>query len=620
MIIRDLMSVSKKQHAATRLAVPLIIGLFVLIIPWTVANELPKQLAVNTTDTPVADVSADLFDSSNPPALPNPPPASPSQNVTINLINRLVQRGVLTQADAAELIKQAEEDAATAKAQAESAHEPAASDDAVHVTYVPETVRAQIRDELKQDVLAQARDENWAAPRTLPEWVSRYKFFGDVRMRYEGDYYPDGNDNTGAFPNFNAINTGSPFDISGTQFSPQYNVDQERQRLRLRARFGAEVDLGDDFTSGFRIVTGENNSPVTTNQSMGLASQGQGGNFSKYALWLDRAFIKYELGDVPNKNLKLTFGRFDNPFFSTDVIWDDDLGFDGLALQARYEVHEGVTPFLNGGFFPVFNTDLNFSSNQPTKFESDDKWLFGAQAGVDWKIKDDINAKFAVAIYNFENINGRLSTPYTPLTPQDAGDTDNSRPSFAQKGNTYMALRDIIPSALNNFGTSYQYQYFGLASPYQNLVYTGRIDLNHYEPCQVSIIGEYVKNLAFDHADINSKAVNNRGPNTELGVGDFDGGDEAWMLNLQLGKSAFEKRGDWNAFVGYRYIESDAVVDGFNDSDFGGGGTNMKGYTIGTSLALSPKVRIGLRWMSATQIAGPPLKSDVFQFDLNAKF
>ena len=78
--------------------------------------------------------------------------------------------------------------------------------------------------------------------------------------------------------------------------------------------------------------------------------------------------------------------------------------------------------------------------------------------------------------------------------------------------------------------------------------------------------------------------------------------------------------GFWRAFVGYRYFESDAVLFFFNDSDFGLGGTNMKGYTIGAALALSPKVRVGLRWMSATQIAGPPLKSDVVQFDLNAKF
>ena len=56
--------------------------------------------------------------------------------------------------------------------------------------------------------------------------------FGDVRGRYEGIYYADNNDNTGAFPNFNAINTGSPFDVTGSVFSPQNNVDRDRQRER----------------------------------------------------------------------------------------------------------------------------------------------------------------------------------------------------------------------------------------------------------------------------------------------------------------------------------------------------------------------------------------------------
>ena len=102
--------------------------------------------------------------------------------------------------------------------------------------------------------------------------------------------FRSGNDNTGAFPNFNAINTGPPFDITGTTFSPQLNVDQDRARLRLRLRFGAAADLGDNFTAGLRIATGENNSPVTTNQSLGVANNAQGGNFSKYAIWLDRGF------------------------------------------------------------------------------------------------------------------------------------------------------------------------------------------------------------------------------------------------------------------------------------------------------------------------------------------
>ncbi|MEA3207036.1 MAG: hypothetical protein QOE70_93 [Chthoniobacter sp.] len=600
------------------------------------ANEAPpaSELAASAALFAKNDAAAQL----SAPAGP-----TPTGNVVINLINRLVDRGVLPKEDAVDLIRQAEADAAQAHAQAETtagnvaqvaalaqaaaqaaadASAAPAGDDAVRVTYIPEVVKAQMREQIKAEVMADARAQSWAAPHTFPEWVSRVRVFGDIRGRYEGINYPGGNDNTGSFPNFNAINTGSPFDTSGTVFSPQLNVDQNRQRLRLRARLGVDVDLRDHFSAGIRIATGENNSPVSTNQSLGLASQGQGGNFSKYALWLDRAFIKYEAGGQPGKNLALTVGRFDNPFFSaSEIVWDDDLGFDGGALQARYEVARGITPFLNGGAFAVFNTDLNFSTNRPAKFESTDKWLYGVQFGTDLKPHRTLGLKVAGAYYYFDSVEGQLSDPFTPLNAQDQGNTDNTRPSFAQKGNTYMALRNIVPNALNNFGTSNQFQYFGLATPFQELVLNGKLDYNGFEPVQITFSGEYAKNLAFDRADTNLKAVNNRGPNGVDGtLGKFDGGDTAWIGGVKVGSGAFQKRWDWALGVNYRYVESDAVVDGFTDSDFGLGGTNLKGYSLFGSVALSPAVSLGARWMSANEVAGPPLKNDILQIDLSGKF
>jgi hypothetical protein len=576
---------------------------------------------------------------------PTQPRPTPSQSVTINLINRMVARGLLPKEDADELIKQAEADAAEARAQAaaeqaaaiqqavaqavaamraEQAFDPVAAlgaEDAVRVTYIPEVVKAQLRDEIRQDVMSQARQQKWAVPNQFPEWTSRIKLFGDVRIRGEGTFFPSGNDNTGAFPNFNAINTGPPFDISGTVFSPQLNVDQDRQRLRLRLRFGLEADLGYGFSAGLRIATGENNSPTSTNQSLGAAGTShQGGQFSKYAIWLDRGFLKYEVGGQPGKNLALTLGRFDNPFFSTEIIWDDDIGFDGVGLQARYEILKGFTPFVAGGAYPVYNTDFNFASNQPAKFESNDKWLYAAQLGFDWKISKEVQLKLAAAYYDFEDIEGKLSDPFVPLTASDAGNTDTSRPSFAQKGNTYRAIRNIIPTVDNDFGTSRQFQYFGLASEFRDLAFTGRLDLNYFEPVQISLLGEYIKNLAWDDTEINAVAVNNRGSRSALGVGRYEGGDTAWIAGIRVGKMKFEKAWDWTLGINYRHVESDSVVDGFNDSDFGGGGTNLEGYTLFGSVALSPNVAFGMRWMSANELAGPPLKTDVLQIEFNGKF
>ncbi len=609
------------------------------------ADILPLPAAGGESSPDVLRLLAQADASASPtPALVPPPlgdasaPAgkrSPSENVVINLINRLVEKGVLTKEDATALMQQAEQDAVAARIQAQADAGAAAqqalaargvgnpaprpSADAVRVTYVPEFVKRQIRDDLRRDVMAQARDENWASPRALPGWVTRWKLFGDLRVRYEGSFYPSGNDNTGAFPNFNAINTGAPFDTRGSQFSPQYNTDQDRTRFRLRARVGAEVDVGDNFTAGLRIGTGENNSPVTQNQTLGGANQGQGGNFSKYAIWLDRAFLKYQFTGQPTADVVLTAGRMDNPFFGTPMIWADDIGFDGVAAQGHYTV--GTARFFGTvGAFPVFNTDLNFSSNRPAKFPSSDKYLYAAQFGVDWKPHRDVQAKVAAAYYHFDKIEGRLSTPYTPLTSADAGDTDNTRPSFAQRGNTYRALRDIVPTVDNNFGTTNQFQYFGLATPFRELALTARIDYNRYEPIQVSLLGEYARNLAFDKGAIDSVAVNNRGAGSTGSPGAFTGGNNAWFAAVRVGTAKFEKRWDWNASLGYRYVESDALVDAFVDSDFGGGGTNLKGFTASAAVALSPRVSLSLRWFSANSISGPRYNNDIIQFDLNAKF
>ncbi len=633
------------------------------------ANEalLIAQNSASAATSPAPQGSQPETKSESVGSVSAQPKPTPSQNVTINLIHRLVERGVLTKADADELIKQAEQDAATAREMAIKQNKsqpapenelasqyfaeptpiprsasrtaappssppepnpPAEGEDAVTVSYVPEVVKEQLREEIRQEVMEQARNENWANPRTFPPWVLRLTPFMDLRVRYEGIFFPEGNDNTGAFPNFNAINTGAPFDITGTTFSPQLNVDQDRQRARIRARFGAQMDLEEGFTMGLRIATGETNTPTSTNQTFGVANAAQGGNFSKYAIWLDRAFVKYELWGQTSRDFIAEVGRFDNPYFTvSELMWDEDLGWDGFALSGKYRLPLDspvtVTPFASAGIFPIFNTELNFSSIRPDKFSSEDKFLYGGQLGTSLRLGKDFTAKIAGAFYHFYNIEGKFSDPCLILTTSDQCNTDDSRPSFAQKGNTYMMLRNIIPTIDNGFGTTKQFQYFGLATPFRVVDATGSLDFGHFDPVHITLFGQWIENVAFDWEDINRVGVNNRGPspNPFLGTpGRFDGGNIGWIAGLKVGHPALQHRWDWALGVNYRYIESDATVDAFNDSDFGLGGTNLKGYTVFGALALSPRIALALRWMSADEIGGPPFSNDTVQFDFNAKF
>ncbi|ABD88534.1 conserved hypothetical protein [Rhodopseudomonas palustris BisB18] len=574
--------------------------------------------------------------------------AAPSSNATINLINLLVKQGVLTEEQSVALIKQADDEAYVARQavrdaaiKADGAEKAAATATSAvsppgtkRVVYVPEIVKKQLREDIKREVMEKAERENWASPGRYPEWAQRIRFYGDVRVRGEGDIYPKGNAGQWAV-NYNAINTGSPYNTLGVganynpYFWPTYNTDQDRTRARLRARLGMEADLFDGFKAGFRIATGDSGSPVSFNQTLG----GSGGNFSKYGVWLDRAFIKYSLWN----DFTFQAGRFDNPFFNaTDLVFHRDLGFDGVAVQARYDAWSDITPFAAAGAFPIFNTDLNVGSNfdfanydaLPSKSRSNDKWMFGGQVGGDVRLVPDIDFRFGAAYYDFTNVQGRLSSPCYVFGSIDVCDTDLTRPSFAQKGNTYMQLRDIIyylDSSGNQYGT---YQYFGLASAFRNVVLSGRLDLGQFHPVHVVLDGEYVRNVAWDKDDIAAKVLANPLPtaatsgctSTTSCNAVYTGGNQGWLARMTVGYRELRQFGDWNAHVGYKWLESDAVIDAFADSDFGLGGTNLKGYFLGGNLALGPNVWASARWLSANQVAGAPYAVDIFQLDLNARF
>ena len=63
----------------------------------------------------------------------------------------------------------------------------------VRVQYVPEAVKRDIKEQVKQDVLAQARVERWGQPGALPEWTDRLRFEGDLRARFQIENFAPGN-------------------------------------------------------------------------------------------------------------------------------------------------------------------------------------------------------------------------------------------------------------------------------------------------------------------------------------------------------------------------------------------------------------------------------------------
>lgn len=517
---------------------------------------------------------------------------------------------------------QASADGAEAAAQGAGSSAAAAPTDVRSVAYVPEVVKAQLREDLKQQVLKQAVEERWASPNAIPSWTQRFALNADARLRWEMVFFKPGNANTGQFPDFNAINSGSPFDVTGADFANDrnLNVDQNRRRPRVRARLGVDGDVGQGFSIVFRIASGDGSTPVSTNQTLG----GSAGDFSKYQLWLDRAALRYEPVRGAPARVLLEGGRFENPFFRTELTWADDVNFDGFALQARIPAAK-VQLFFNAGAFPYFITGLHYPAEREQKFRSFDKWLLAGQLGVEWSRPEVFSLKLGAAYYYFDRIEGRQSSPWCDTHLKGFScDTDATRPPFAQNGNTYKPLRTPSDLALSQEAAGApEYQYFGLASLFREVVLTGRFDLRAAPEWMLSVDAEAVRNLGFSKSRIGDlRLANNRAPcdDPDYQKCTYAGGNMGFLARIAVGSPVMVKRWSWSASVAYRYLQSDALVDAFTDSDFGLGGTNLKGVTVRGALALADNVVASLRWMSADAIVGPPYGVDLLHIDVSARY
>ncbi|UQI28678.1 MULTISPECIES: putative porin [Pseudomonas] len=536
---------------------------------------------------------------------------APSENATINLIRLLVQQGVLKQDQADGLIAQAEREAVQARQAATAvATAPAGAPGDVRVQYVPNIVREQIRDQVKAEVMATAKQENWAQPNTFPDWVSRISFDGDIRLRDESRYYSGTNSNE--IVDFARLNDKGPYDVnpnSSSSLPPLLNTREDRENLfRLRARLGMKAVIAPQWTAGIRIGTGSDNNPVSTTQTLG-------GGFGKKDIWLDQGYLTWK----PSDELTLTGGRFANPFFSTDLLYSGDLNFDGVAANFNHKLNQDWGVFGTVGAFPVEYTNDTSTSNGSDKEESDNKWLYGAQLGANWAINDSNRIKGALAYYRFDDIEGQRSSPCQPWAGDPGCDSDGSRVAFMQKGNTVFLLRDITPNPLNP-STTPQPQYVGLASEFNLLDLNLAWDTDLPEDLKLRSQAHYVHNLGYDEGEMRKRSAGQFANNLDSD-GEVESGANAWMLQFTLGNSLELKReGDWNLFAGYKYIQPDALPDGFNDSSFHLGGTNAKGYFLGGNYGLASNVFATGRWLSSEAVYGAPYDIDVLQLEINTRF
>jgi hypothetical protein len=453
------------------------------------------------------------------------------------------------------------------------------------VPYIPKYIRDEIRDEVRaglkkdvvDDVMAKAKTESWGVPGANPTWTNAIKFKGDIRFRYNGDRFDSGNSTQ--YRDFNAINAAGGTTKAG--LNAFLNSTKNRDRLRLRFRLAMDAKVTDGVSVNMRIASGNPKDPVSTNQTLG----GYGGS---YTLSLDRAYIKF---DSISRSSELYFGRMPNPWMSSELVWDADLNFDGIAYQYFFnrsghaaDVERQFDPFMTLGAFPL----------QEVALSKKDKWLFGGQTGFSYTTRANNRYKVGIAYYNYLNISGIQNAP-------DSNLKDFTAPPRVQKGNT---LYDISNSTLDP-----QRELWALAADYRELSLTTLYDIAELAPTHVILSADYVKNIGFNESRI---AARTGSTVAKKNVG--------YDVGIKVGSPEVIKRGDWDVSLHYRYLERDAVLDAFTDSDFHLGGTDGKGYILEYSHALKDNTWMQYKLISSNAISGPPLGITTMLVDLNARF
>lgn len=546
---------------------------------------------------------------SGPAMAQTPTPAAPPtaeaaalnelRATTLSLIEALVEQGLLTRAKADELLRRARAagDAASAGANAPvtgwGAPKPV-----VRVPYLSESTREKIKDEVRNEVLATARDEGWTDGRRLPSWLKSVSVEGDVRVRAQAEMLPDDN----IAPEIFRAQTDSP------AWSPDLtNTQHDRHRLTLRARVGVTAKASDALSAGVRLATGSTGGSPTSES----ATLGNGNN--RLGVGIDRAWLRWE----PRHDVRIEGGRMAVPFDGTDLLWPDDMGLDGLAGRGELDLASGLYGFATAGAFPL----EEFANS------SRDKWLLGGQMGIDWAFGNAWQLRAALGVYQFRNVEGVRESELPP-TGALAGVVPYQASAYPaairQKGNTLINLNAPLSTAA---------PVWGLASRFRPVDLTLSLSSRHYSPYEATLSLDVVKNTAFDIDDIVRRAGTSA-------VADLRDKTLGYQAKLLFGSPRLVEQGDWQSFVAFRHFERDAWVDAYTDTTWHLGGTNYKGFSLGGQVAFDHKATLGLRYTSTrnlddgvrflaipgdeTSISGnlssAPLRIEVLQLEANLRF
>jgi len=209
--------------------------------------------------------------------------------------------------------------------------------------------------------------------------VGRFRFNGDVRVR-------------------------------GENFFQDFAGFQDRNRARIRVRFGFEGKLNEDFNGGIALATGSLGDPTTTNETLTNF-------FDRETIALDKGYIVYN--PVAHKWLNVTAGKFAYTWQRTSATFDPDLNPEGFSEKVSWDFHRKFVKNFNVQLLQLFYNEVTSGL---------DSYALGAQAGgkLDW---GPWSAVPSFTVMKFNNPDAILAASAFAVAANKGGFTSGTPPT-----------------------------------------------------------------------------------------------------------------------------------------------------------------------------------------------
>ena len=473
------------------------------------------------------------------------PPASPTRSTTcaklrdstINLINALVEQGVLTRAKADAIIAQAQQAGSKPSAAANGPTGGATAPSAglapgrgprpalrpshpARCACLTSRSRSSKRSPTRSSRmwLAQAKAERWGEPGAYPDWLHRFSWDGDLRLRDEAECSHRAPNAPVALLQAYGVNIG--------------NSTQTDDRLRFRARFGFDATVSDSVTVGMRLASGgvgAGSNPGSENQTLGTYQ-------TRATVGFDRAFIAYH----PLTWLEASGGIVGNPYFEpTSLVWADDVSLGGVVVRVFRANHSESEIFHDRRCVshPASRPGSDQRRGQQMALCLSKRRRVAAQSGHGLQV--------GAALYDYRNIEG------TPNPLYSTAYTDSAAP-FRQTGNTVFDINGAAQHTKRNAELS-----VGPCLEVPHGQSSVDFDTRFVGPTHIILTGDWVENLGFDEREIEQRTGYRVSPQIR-----------GWQTRFTVGYPGMQPKYAWQAYVGYRYVQRDATVRCVHGSGF----------------------------------------------------